>query len=86
MNDVFLFSEDEPEEEVLNTAPPYEILIVDDDEEIHTITKMALADFKLDGRPVKFHSGYSGEEAKQFLSNNTAIAMTSKYCRPPVVL
>ena len=75
MNDDFLFSEDEPEEEVLNTAPPYEILIVDDDEEIHTITKMALADFKLDGRPLKFHSVYSGEEAKQFLSN-TAIAMT----------
>ena len=41
MNDDFLFSEDEPEEEVLNTAPPYEILIVDDDEEIHTITKIS---------------------------------------------
>ncbi len=76
MNDDFLFSEDEPEEEVVSTAPPYEILIVDDDEEIHTITKMALADFKLDGRPLKFHSVYSGEQAKAFLADNKQIAMT----------
>lgn len=76
MNDDFLFSEDEPEIDTTEQAEPYQILIVDDDEEIHTITKMALSDFKLDGRRLEFNSAYSGSEAKKVLRSREDIAMT----------
>lgn len=66
MNDDFLFSDDEPDIAEEEVSEPYNILIVDDDEEIHTITKMALGEFKLDGRPLKFHSVYSGKDAIAF--------------------
>ena len=75
MNDDFLFSEDEPDVAVEEACEPYHVLIVDDDEEIHTITKMALGEFKLDGRPLEFHSVYSGKDAIAFLQENTDIAM-----------
>jgi len=76
MNDDFLFSEDEPEVDQPEQAAPFQILIVDDDEEIHTITKMALSDFKLDGHPLSFNSAYSGSEAKKVLRERDDIAMT----------
>ncbi|MCP1338471.1 DUF3369 domain-containing protein [Idiomarina sp. M1R2S28] len=75
MNDDFLFSDDEPDIAEEEVSEPYNILIVDDDEEIHTITKMALGEFKLDGRPLKFHSVYSGKDAIAFLQDNNNIAM-----------
>ncbi|AVJ56623.1 response regulator [Idiomarina sp. OT37-5b] len=76
MNDDFLFSEDEPEIEIKDEAEPFQILIVDDDEEIHTITRMALSDFKLDGHRLNFNSAYSGSEAKKILRERSDIAMT----------
>jgi len=76
MNDAFLFAEDEPEVENTVELEPYHILIVDDDQEIHTITKMALNEFKLDGHPLTFTSAYSGAEARELLSQSDKYAMT----------
>jgi len=45
------------------SKPPWRLLIVDDEEEIHRVTKMALADFTLDGRPLEFIDAYTGREA-----------------------
>lgn len=64
MSDPYLFADepsgaDQPSQQEL----AYKILIVDDDEEIHVITRMALSEFRLEGRPLTFHSAYSGEEA-----------------------
>ncbi|RUO63242.1 Response regulator receiver domain-containing protein [Pseudidiomarina planktonica] len=67
MSDEFLFAEDEPEQNPEVELEPYHILIVDDDQEIHTITRMALGDFKLDGHPLDFTSAYSGAEAREML-------------------
>lgn len=75
MSDDFLFAEDEVESVSDEAVEPYHILIVDDDEEIHTITKMALSEFRLDGRPLEFHSVHSGKEAIAFLNKNRDIAM-----------
>ena len=75
MSDDFLFAEDEVESVSDEAIEPYHILIVDDDEEIHTITKMALSEFRLDGRPLEFHSVHSGKEAIAFLNKNRDIAM-----------
>lgn len=76
MNDDFLFADDELPETLVTDLAPYHVLIVDDDQEIHTITRMALSEFKLDGHPLTFTSAYSGEEAKQLLTERDDFAMT----------
>ena len=43
------------------------ILIVDDDADVHQVTKLALRDVKVDGRGLSFVSAYSGEEAREIL-------------------
>lgn len=50
------------------TADNWNVLIVDDDEEVHNVTKLALGDFNLVGKGINFFSAFSGTEAKQFLS------------------
>lgn len=75
MNDTFLFSEDCPTLPASKQQMPYRILIVDDDEEIHVVTKMALNDFQLNGRGLEFVSAYSGEQAQQLLSDNNDFAL-----------
>ncbi|CUS48391.1 MAG: CheY-like receiver protein [Idiomarinaceae bacterium HL-53] len=75
MSDSFLFA-DEPEvAQNTSIVEPFNILIVDDDEEIHVITKMALSDFKLDDRPLAFTSVYSGQEAREILKEDNNFAM-----------
>lgn len=79
MSDSFLFADDAN----CAAAPasphsrkqPFRILIVDDDEEIHVITKMALSDFSLNDRALEFVSAYSGEEARQLLSASNDFAL-----------
>lgn len=73
MSEPLLFAQQEEQKKGLFT--PYAILIVDDDPEIHAITKMALADFSLDERPLTFTSAYSSEEAKQILQQSQEYAM-----------
>jgi DNA-binding MarR family transcriptional regulator/CheY-like chemotaxis protein len=45
----------------------WKILIVDDDVEVHEVTKLALSDFMLEGKSLTFISAYSAEEAKQLI-------------------
>jgi diguanylate cyclase (GGDEF)-like protein len=59
---------------VTNHQEPWVILIVDDEEDIHLMTKMALEDFSFSGRPIKFLHAYSGQSAQQVLRNNNNIA------------
>jgi len=61
-----------PEE---SSGPAWKILIVDDEPDVHTVTKLALSRFKLDKRSLEFINAYSGEEAKQLLSKETNVAM-----------
>ena len=42
--------------------PAWLVLIVDDEEDIHTITKMALKRFELEGRGLEFLSAYNSEQ------------------------
>lgn len=53
----------------------WKLLIVDDDEDMHRITRMAMKDFTFDGRGVDFISAYSGAEAKKLLKENPDTAV-----------
>jgi response regulator RpfG family c-di-GMP phosphodiesterase len=55
--------------------PPWKILIVDDEEDIHTITKMALKRFELDQRKLVFLHAYSGKQGKEILQQEKNIAL-----------
>ena len=74
MDNLFLFADDNSAEQTTSAAP-FQVLIVDDDEEIHVITKMALSDFELDGRSLEFTSVYSAAEAREILSQRDDFAM-----------
>lgn len=45
----------------------WKVLISDDEEEIHNVTKMVLGDYLFENRKLEFLSAYSGEETKQLL-------------------
>lgn len=57
------------------TGPAWRILIVDDEPDVHTVTKLALSRFKLDNRGIEFINAYSGEEAKRVLQDEKDVAM-----------
>ena len=54
---------------------PWKVLIVDDEEDIHTITKMALKRFTLDDKGLVFFHAYSAEQSKTILEKEQDIAL-----------
>jgi CheY-like chemotaxis protein len=46
---------------------PWEIMLVDDEEEIHHITQVALANFTFEGRGLTFINAYSGQQAQELI-------------------
>ncbi|WP_105167705.1 response regulator [Pseudoalteromonas sp. T1lg23B] len=73
-DDSILFSSDEEPEEIV-TKPPWKVLIVDDDEDIHQISKLVLAQMQFDSRGITFLHAYSGEQAKEVLHEHSDIAL-----------
>ena len=59
----FLFAE-EPEEQAPIHHGSWKILIVDDEPEVHAVTKLALSDFCFQGKNLEFLSAYSGADAR----------------------
>ncbi|WP_125717784.1 ATP-binding protein [Pseudoalteromonas rubra] len=73
-DDALLFgSDDEPDESP--TLPPWKILLVDDEEDIHQISRLVLEQMELDGRGVTFLNAYSGTQAQQVLAEHDDIAL-----------
>ena len=68
MND-FLFSEDVVEESQSPQAF-WDILIVDDEEDIHQVTKLVLSGFTFEDKKLRFHHAYSARAAKELLKQN----------------
>ena len=55
--------------------PAWKVLIVDDNEEIHSLTKLILQGFAFEGRKIEFLSAYSGKESIEVLSEHKDIAL-----------
>lgn len=53
----------------------WKILIVDDEQDIHLVTQMALKRFELDGRRLVFENAYDSEQAKEKLLADPEIAL-----------
>ena len=54
---------------------PWKVLLVDDEPDIHDITKLTLSRFRLDDRALTFLHAYSGAQAKEILARETDIAL-----------
>ncbi len=65
--DELLFDENESEE---NITDAWKIMIVDDDTQVHSVTKYALKGFRFAGKPLTFISAYSGEQAKRLIEEH----------------
>ncbi len=57
------------------TEKPWKILIVDDEEEVHMVTRLALDEFTFAGRHLEFVSAYSGEEARSLIADHPDTAI-----------
>jgi DNA-binding MarR family transcriptional regulator/CheY-like chemotaxis protein len=69
--EIFFAEETEPD----RTESSWKILIVDDDAEVHNITKLALSDFTFENRSLVFLSAYSAQEAKQLIQAHSDTAI-----------
>ncbi|MBF0584218.1 MAG: response regulator [Magnetococcales bacterium] len=56
-------------------AVAWKVLVVDDDEQIHILTREVLQDFVFEGRPLLLISAYSGQEAQQLLKQHLDAAV-----------
>ncbi|WP_448213445.1 response regulator [Colwellia sp. MEBiC06753] len=73
----FIFKDEAPEE--VSTKKPeqkyWRILVVDDDESVHQVTKLVLADAEIEHRKLELVSVYSSQEAQALLKKDNSFAM-----------
>lgn len=74
LDDELFFAEETIAAEVEERGT-WKLLIVDDEEEIHRLTRMAMENFSFEGRGIHFISAYSGSEAKSILQENPDTAV-----------
>ncbi|MBA6342287.1 EAL domain-containing protein [Colwellia sp. MB02u-10] len=76
-NDDFLFIDDSDEDEIFDSAirDTWKVLIVDDDPEIHSVTKLALSDLVVLGRHLQYLHAYSGHDACKLIEEHEDIVL-----------
>ncbi|MBE9119609.1 adenylate/guanylate cyclase domain-containing response regulator [Tychonema sp. LEGE 07199] len=73
-DDELIFAEeDETQEQPIPES--WKILIVDDEIEIHNITKLALNEFTFENKSLTFISAFSGKEAKEMIQTHPDVAL-----------
>ena len=55
------------EHELTDEQNVWHILIVDDDKDVHLSTKLIMKGFEFENKAIKFHSAYSGQQARALL-------------------
>ncbi|MEE9463237.1 MAG: response regulator [Bacteroidales bacterium] len=76
-----LFSDSAPEgmdKEIIipeYSGPAWKVMVVDDEEDIHSVTRIALKSFSYRDRGIEFFHAHSAEESKPLLRNNPDIAV-----------
>ena len=70
-----LSSKSTEEHSVPLLTSPWKILIVDDESEVHTISRLILKDLVFDDHPTQILNAYSAEQAKEILQKDDDIAL-----------
>jgi response regulator RpfG family c-di-GMP phosphodiesterase len=74
-DDELVFADELPPPSEVVERPPWKILVVDDEEVIHTATRIALADFRFDGRPLSVLGAFSAREGRALLEAHRDVAV-----------
>ncbi|QCG95616.1 diguanylate cyclase [Azospirillum sp. TSA2s] len=72
--DDLMFEDEDPctvPERQSAAAAPWPILVVDDDEQVHAMTRVLLKDFKFEGRRFAIVSAFSAAEAREILAERS---------------
>jgi CheY-like chemotaxis protein len=72
-DDVLRFKDEAPPPKA--EGEPWKILVVDDEEEVHGVTRLALTDFRVHGRPVVLLHAYTGRDAVRLMREQHDVAM-----------
>jgi len=75
LNDDLRFADESQPEEGRSNTPTWKVLIVDDEQDVHESTCLALGREKVCGRALNFVHAYSSEEAKTILREQTDFAV-----------
>lgn len=74
LNKPIVFNEDDNPDNFI-CEDPWKILVVDDEEDIHSLTRMVLSDYTFQSRSLEIFSAYSGKEALSILKKEKDIAL-----------
>jgi diguanylate cyclase (GGDEF)-like protein len=76
-HDDFLFIDDGDEDEISEGSggEAWQVLIVDDDPEIHSVTQLALSDLIVLGHRLEYLHAYSGQDACKLIEDNNDIVL-----------
>ncbi|HEY1148176.1 MAG TPA: DUF3369 domain-containing protein [Pseudoduganella sp.] len=75
VDDEMLFDDEGAAPASQASLQPWEILVVDDEEAVHQVTRLVMGDFSFDGRPVHFTHCYSAAEARNVLQRAGQFAL-----------
>ena len=75
MDDQILIIDDEELPQTAERPAGWKVMIVDDEPEVHRITKITLSKFEFDGKPIDFLHAYSATEAKALLATTPDVAL-----------
>jgi response regulator RpfG family c-di-GMP phosphodiesterase len=64
-----------PELDPASALSPWKLLIVDDEPEVHTLTRLVLRGYEFEGRRLELISAYSGHEARRQLDEHPDVAV-----------
>lgn len=76
-NDELIFAAEENnlDYSVEKSVRPWKVVIADDENQVHVVTKMVLKGYNFEDRPIKFISTYSGDETIEVMRENKDIAV-----------
>lgn len=63
-------------ETTTHAGKPWKILLIDDEPEVHEVTRLVLGNFRFEGKALQFLSAFNAEEAKRILQTDDDIAAT----------
>lgn len=83
MNDDLLFANEEHIENIIIANPDlhmvsqrnWKVIIADDEEEVHAMTRMVLKKFEFDGKKLELLSAYSGKETIALMKEHSDVAI-----------
>jgi len=74
-DDTILFADDQHGTEEDDVNSPWKIIIADDEEEVHAMTRMVMKKFEFEGRAVELISAYSGKETIEIMKEQPDVAI-----------